>query len=105
MLKILELMVWAKKRQKNLDKTELYYMVNNGLIKHKFESYLCLHEPSLRAFAENKELQKDIKTIAQKWLDVLHEFVNDKEYHLQKEEAQKELQKMRDYFEKIEVKK
>lgn len=105
-VKILELSIWAKKHKKTpLDSVELYRMYNNGLIKHKFESYLCLHEPSLRAFAENKELQKDIKTIAQKWLDLLHEFKNDTEYHLTKQEEQKELQKMRNYFEDLEIKK
>lgn len=103
-VKILELSIWAKKRQKNIDKTELYRMHNNGLSKCKHESYMCLHEPSLRAFAAKKETE--LKDIAKKWLDLLHEFLNDTEYHLTKKLVEKnELQKMRDYFENLEVKK
>ena len=97
-VKILELSIWAKKHKKTpLDSVELYRMYNNGLSKHKHESYMCLHEPLLRAFSAKTEL----KDIAQKWLDLLHEFKNDTEYHLTKQEEQKELQKMRNYFEDL----
>lgn len=104
-IKILELMVWAKKRHKNIDKTEIYRMVVNGFVRHKHESYMCLHEPSLRAFEANKGIEPAVKNIAKKWLDLLHEFLNDTEYHLNKEVEQNELQKMRNYFENLEVKK
>lgn len=104
-VKILELSVWCKKNYKNIDKTELYRMYNNGLNKCKHESYMCLHEPSLRAFEANKGIEPAVKDIAQKWLDLLHEFLNDTEYHLSKQEEQKELQKMRNYFENLEIKK
>ncbi|MFA5427101.1 MAG: hypothetical protein WC279_02705 [Sulfurimonas sp.] len=104
-VKILELAVWAKKQHKTLDNTEIYRMYNNGLNKCKHESYMCLHEPSLRAFEAKKEIEKEVKAIAQKWIDVLIEFKNDTEYHLTKQVEQNELQKMQNYFENLEVKK
>ena len=60
-VKILELSVWCKKNYKNIDKTELYRMYNNGLNKCKHESYMCLHEPSLRAFEANKGIEPAVK--------------------------------------------
>ncbi len=104
-VKILELAVWAKKQHKTLDNTEIYRMYNNGLNKCKHESYMCLKVSDLRAFEANKGIEPAVKNIAQKWLDILHEFINDTEYHLTKQVEQNELQKMRNYFEKIEVKK
>jgi hypothetical protein len=104
-VKILELMVWCKKHHKNIDNTEIYRMYNNGLNKCKHESYMCLHEPLLRAFSAKTEIEKEFKDIAQKWLDLLHEFKNDTEYHLTKQVEQNELQKMQNYFENLEVKK
>lgn len=104
-IKILELMIWAKKRQKNIDKSEIYRMVVNGFVRHKHDSYICLHEPSLRAFSLKKEIDDNIKNISKKWLDLLHEFKNDTEYQKEKQQQENELQKMRNYFEKIEVKK
>jgi hypothetical protein len=104
-IKILELMVWCKKHHKNIDKTELYRMYNNGLVRHKHESYLCLKLSSLRTLSKNKDIEKDLQNISKKWLDLLHEFLNDTEYHLTKQVEQNELQKMQNFFENLEVKK
>lgn len=103
-IKILELMVWCKKHHKNPDNTEIYRMYNNGLVRHKFESYLCLKVSSLRAFSVKKEIDDELKNIGKKWLDILHEFLNDTEYQKEKEEQENELIKMRDYFQKMEAK-
>lgn len=103
-VKILELSIWAKKGQKDINKTELYRMYNNGLVRHKHESYLCLKVSSVRAFATNTSIEKDLQKTALKWLDILHEFLNDTEYQKEKQEQEKELQKMRNYFENLEIK-
>ena len=100
-VKILELSIWAKKRHKNLNKSEIYRMYNNGLARCKHESYICLHEPSLRAFSLKKEIDDNVKNIAKKWLDLLHEFLNDTEYQKEKEDQEKEFLNLEKYFENL----
>ena len=105
-VKILELSIWAKKHKKTpLDSVELYRMYNNGLARCKHESYLCLKVSALRSFSENEGIEENVKNISKKWLNILHEFKNDTRYHLSKQVEQNELQKMRNYFENLEVQK